>query len=115
VLWCGGPTAAALEGSRDQVRRAVEIQLATAFGTQPQRIRTAIRGLWWHDWSKDPYARGAYSYVKAGAKDPGRVLSRPEARTLFFAGEAAGDDTGTVEAALASGRRVARQIQRALP
>jgi hypothetical protein len=115
VLWCGGPTAATLEGARARVRRVVEAQLAAAFGTKPQRIRTAIRGLWWHDWSKDPYARGAYSYVQAGAKDPGRALSRPEGRTLVFAGEAAGDDTGTVEAALESGRRAARQAQRMLP
>jgi len=115
VLWCGGPTAATLEGSRAQVRRVVETQLAAAFGTKPQRIRAAIRGLWWHDWSKDPYARGAYSYVQVGAKDPGQGLSRPEGRTLVFAGEAAGDDTGTVEAALESGRRAARQAQRMLP
>lgn len=115
VLWCGGPAAATLGSSRAQVRRVVEGQLAAAFGTKPHRIRTAIRGLWWHDWSKDPYTRGAYSYVKAGSKDPGRLLSRPEGRTLFFAGEAAGDNTGTVEAALESGRRVARQILRALP
>ncbi|HET9939771.1 MAG TPA: NAD(P)/FAD-dependent oxidoreductase [Candidatus Eisenbacteria bacterium] len=115
VLWCGGPTSARLEGSRDQVQRVVETQLAAAFGTKPKQIRGGIRGLWWHDWSKDPYARGAYSYVQAGAKNPGRALSRPEGRTLFFAGEAAGTDTGTVEAALESGRRAARQVHRALP
>lgn len=115
VLWCGGPEAAALSGaSRNQVRRMVETQLAAAFGTKPQRIRAAVRGLWWHDWTADPYARGAYSYVRVGAKDPGRALSRPEGGTLFFAGEAAGDDTGTVEAALSSGRRAARQVHRAL-
>jgi monoamine oxidase len=115
VLWCGGPASATLDGSRDQVRRVVEAQLAAAFGMKPKRIHAGIRALWWHDWSKDPYARGAYSYVKAGARNPGRDLSRPEGRTLFFAGEAAGDDTGTVEAALESGRRTARQVQRALP
>ncbi|HEX5032568.1 MAG TPA: NAD(P)/FAD-dependent oxidoreductase [Candidatus Eisenbacteria bacterium] len=115
VLWCGGPASATLDGSRDQVRRVVEAQLAAAFGMKPKRIHAGIRALWWHDWSKDPYARGAYSYVKAGARNPGRDLSRPEGRTLFFAGEAAGDDTGTVEAALESGRRAARQVQRALP
>jgi len=116
VLWCGGPAAAAISGaSRGEIRKLVDHQLAAAFGMKPQRIRATLRALWWHDWSVDPYSRGAYSYVRAGAKDPGRTLSRPEGRTLFFAGEAAGDNTGTVEAALESGRRAARQVDRTLP
>ena len=115
VMWCGGTAAGDLSrGTRGEVRHAVETQLAAALGTKPPRIRAAVRGLWWHDWTADPYARGAYSYVKAGAANAGRSLSRPEGRTLFFAGEAAGDDTGTVEAALKSARRAARQVLRAL-
>jgi monoamine oxidase len=115
VMWCGGTTAGTLaHATRGEVRHAVEIQLAAALGTKAPRIRAAIRGLWWHDWTADPYARGAYSYVMAGAANAGRSLSRPEGRTLFFAGEAVGDDTGTVDAALQSGRRAARQVLRAL-
>jgi monoamine oxidase len=115
VMWCGGTTAGTLShAARGEVRQAVETQLAAALGTKPARIRAAIRGLWWHNWTADPYARGAYSYVRAGAANAGRSLSRPEGRTLFFAGEAVGDDTGTVESALRSGRRAARQVLRAL-
>jgi len=115
VMWCGGTTAGTLSrATRGEVRHAVETQLAAAHGTKPARVRAAIRGLWWHNWTADPYARGAYSYVKAGAANAGRSLSRPDGRTLFFAGEAVGDDTGTVEAALKSGRRAARQVLRAL-
>jgi monoamine oxidase len=115
VMWCGGTTAGDLaRATHGEVRHAVETQLAATLGTKPRRIRAAIRGLWWHDWTADPYTRGAYSYVKAGAANAGRSLSRPEGRTLFFAGEAVGDDTGTVEAALKSGRRAARQVLRAL-
>jgi monoamine oxidase len=115
VMWCGGATARDLSHAiRGEVRHAVETQLAAALRTKPTRIRAAIRGLWWHDWTADPYARGAYSYFKVGAANAGRSLSRPEGRTLFFAGEAVGDDTGTVEAALKSGRRAARQVLRAL-
>jgi monoamine oxidase len=115
VMWCGGTPAGALSNAtRGEVRHVVETQLAVALGAKPKRIRSLIRGLWWHNWTADPYARGAYSYVKVGASSPGRSLSRSQGSTLFFAGEAAGDDTGTVEAALKSGRKAARQVLRAL-
>jgi monoamine oxidase len=44
------------------------------------------------------------------------MLARPLAGTLFFAGEATDTEgaTGTVHGAIASGRRAARQVQRAL-
>ena len=38
-----------------------------------------------------------------------RALAKPLANTLFFAGEATSDQTGTVAGAIASGRRAARQ------
>jgi len=39
------------------------------------------------------------------------ALSRPLARTLFFAGEATeGDEIGTVSGVIASGRRVAGEV-----
>ena len=69
-----------------------------------------------HDWSLDPFSRGAYSYVVAGALDAPQAMTRPEAGTLFFAGEHT-DITGhwgTVHAALGSGLRAAAQIERAL-
>lgn len=51
----------------------------------------------------DPFARGAYSYVPAGALDAVDRLAEPVAETLFFAGEA----TDTVAGASASGERAA--------
>jgi monoamine oxidase len=64
-----------------------------------------------HDWTGDPYTRGAYSYALVGGALAGKRLMRPVEDTLFFAGEAIGEgDSGTVPAAIASGRRAARQI-----
>jgi monoamine oxidase len=67
-----------------------------------------------HDWSADAYARGAYSYVPAGALDASDEMSVPVAGTLYFAGEHT--DTsghwGTVHGALRSGLRAARRVLR---
>jgi hypothetical protein len=114
VAWSGGPRGADLYGApRRQVLRTLRGQLARELGTTPRSLTRTIRHVWWHNWDRDPYARGAYSYVRVGAGDPAKDLSRPEQNTLFLAGEATEAD-GTVEAALASGRRAARQVKLAL-
>ncbi len=69
-----------------------------------------------HDWSDDPFARGAYSYLAVGAGDARDVLGAPVDDTLFFAGEATARDGqgGTVNGALATGERAAREVAAAL-
>lgn len=115
VLWCGGPTGGALSRApRAVMSQAILAQLAVAFGISPRRVKAAIHRVWWHDWDHDPYARGAYTYHRVGAAEAHRELARPQQQTLFFAGEATEAKGGTVEAALASGRRAARQVLRAL-
>ncbi|MFT2748022.1 FAD-dependent oxidoreductase [Clavibacter sp. Sh2036] len=67
------------------------------------------------DWSGDPFARGAGSYLRPGATSADRdALARPVADRLFFAGEAtSADRPGTVAGAHASGLRAAAEVQRA--
>jgi monoamine oxidase len=69
-----------------------------------------------HDWSRDPFSRGAYSYPLVGGSDAAIALARPVRGTLFFAGEAADAEgrNGTVHGAIASGHRAAAQALRAL-
>ena len=71
---------------------------------------------WVADWKSDAYARGAYSYVPAGATDAVRRLAAAVGGTLFFAGEATepAGRSGTVSGAIASGRRAAREVVAAL-
>ena len=78
-------------------------------------MRRLVAAAWTHDWEHDPFARGAYSYQTVGGAEAPRALSRPMQRTLFFAGEATdtGGATGTVDGAISSGRRAARQAIRA--
>ena len=64
-----------------------------------------------HDWGRDPFARGAYSYVAVGGGNARAALAMPVDGTLFFAGEATSNDGqgGTVNGALETGERAARE------
>ena len=113
VGWSGGPRSAALQRLRNDELEALACrELGEVFGVAEERIRTALVGTHSFDWSADPFARGAYSYVAAGALDAPAAMAEPETGTLFFAGEHT-DTTGhwgTVHAALRTGLRAARQI-----
>jgi monoamine oxidase len=117
VAWSGGPKAAAIAV---RGRRAVEstaiAELAAALGLPRRAVTSRLVATWMHDWQHDVYSRGAYSYARVGGAGAARSLSQPVEDTLFFAGEAtaASGLTGTVEGALASGLRAARQVSRAL-
>ena len=69
-----------------------------------------------HDWTLDPLARGAYSYVGVGGLNARLTLAEPLEDTLFFAGEATSNDGqgGTVNGAFETGERAAREAAAAL-
>jgi monoamine oxidase len=70
-----------------------------------------LEAVYFHDWTADPYARGAYSYVSAGGLQAADSLAQPVENTLYFAGEhVAPGEWGTVHGAIASGRRAAKLI-----
>jgi monoamine oxidase len=111
--WAGGPRAAKLIG-RDAEELGAQAcsELAEVFGLPAQQVRNALIATHKHDWELDPFSRGAYSYVPAGALDAPAAMAEPQCDTLFFAGEHT-DTTGhwgTVHAALGTGLRAARQI-----
>src|SRR5690606_24652825 len=54
------------------------------------------------NWASDSFARGAYSYETPATAEAKKILQKPEQQTIYFAGEALGRTTGTVEAALES-------------
>jgi monoamine oxidase len=82
------------------------------FNSDRRLIENLLAASYFHDWQADPFSRGAYSYVAVGGFDAPGLLARPLADTLFFAGEATdiGGQNGTVQAAIASGKRAAREI-----
>lgn len=111
--WVGGPRAKSLQGrSAGELGRLACEELAQVFDVDEDIVRAALLATYAHDWSGDPFALGAYSYVPAGALDAPAAMTRPEADTLFFAGEHT-DVTGhwgTVHAAIRSGLRAAQQV-----
>ncbi|MBV8345351.1 MAG: FAD-dependent oxidoreductase [Candidatus Eremiobacteraeota bacterium] len=116
IAWAGGPKAVALHGlsEKELVERA-----RSGFGAlleQPELARREFeRGLT-HDWSRDPFSRGAYSYLAVGAAGARAGLAKPLSKTLFFAGEASSTDGqgGTVNGALHTGERAAAEAAAAL-
>jgi monoamine oxidase len=114
--WAGGPKAAALDGSSqaDMIARALD-GFAALLGAR-DLARSEFEGGLVHDWSNDPFARGAYSYVRVGGGDARAMLADPVAQTLFFAGEATSTDGqgGTVNGALQTGERAAAEAAAAI-
>jgi monoamine oxidase len=115
VGWCGGPKAAALaaldrEAIEDRARQA----LAREMRMRRAELDRLVDACWTHNWQRDPFARGAYSYPLVGGSEAGRALARPVRGTLFFTGEATAPDglNGTVEGAIAAGERAARHVLR---
>jgi monoamine oxidase len=116
VAWAGGPKAVALRGAAeaDLIERALN-----GFGAlfhEPELARREFEGALTHDWTRDPFARGAYSYVAVGPGDARAALAAPVDDTIFFAGEATSIDGqgGTVNGALETGERAAEQAAAAL-
>ncbi|MFL5618586.1 MAG: flavin monoamine oxidase family protein [Gemmatimonadaceae bacterium] len=114
VGWAGGP--AALELTTSGTFEDVTLdELARVFRLRRSRVDDLVESVHWHDWSSDPFVRGAYSYVGVGGVSAPRTLARTIGGRVFMAGEATDAESGgTVEAALASGERAARAVLRAL-
>ncbi len=111
--WVGGPHAWALAGRPDhEIFRHALYSLAAHLRCTEAELAEAIVAWHLHNWSADPYARGAYTFSQAGFEDAPAQLARPVRDTIFFAGEATADaqEIGTVHGALVSGQRAARAV-----
>jgi len=117
VAWRGGPGARELDELSEGAlaERAVR-GLAKQLGLPANRLLRLIEGVWHHDWTHDPFSRGAYSFQMVGGVDAPTEMARPLRNTLFFAGEAFDPEgrTGTVPGAIATGQRAAAQVKRSL-
>ena len=116
VGWAGGPAAMALGARPGEMASVAIASLAGVLGIDRRTLDRHVVATHHHDWARDPFARGAYSYALVGGSDAARTLARPVRGTLFFAGEATDAEgrTATVHGAIATGRRAAAQVVRAL-
>jgi len=116
VAWAGGPRATALRAhaTDDLVARARD-----TFGEllgAPDECAAAFDRGYTHDWRRDPFSRGAYTYLAVGGEGAREALAAPLDDTLFFAGEGTSLDgqAGTVNGALESGVRAAAEVAECL-
>ena len=111
--WVAGPLRQHVAGAdSDSLLGMALDSLASVLGVSRGRIERSLRGWHTHDWSRDPFALGAYSYVLSGGTGAYADLAKPLHNTLFFAGEATCGQghNATMEGALQSGKRAAREL-----
>lgn len=115
VGWAGGLRATSMIGATAEivVERAITA-LSRSLGMTKRHVAKGLTAAWTYDWGNDPFARGAYSYAMVGGSNAAKTLARAVEDTLFFAGEAcdAGGRNGTVNGAIATGVRAAKQVMR---
>jgi monoamine oxidase len=111
--WAAGTAAEKLLGrTPDELRKLAITSISETFRVPSASIEAQFMEMHFHDWSADPFARGAYSYPAAGGIEAAKTLAEPLERTLFFAGEATDFQgyNGTVHGPIKSGYRAAREV-----
>ena len=112
TAWCGGPRAARLDGDGDEdiIAAATESAraiLAGASGLAPEPVTVQ-----YHNWQRDPWSLGSYTYVAVGGSKARKALAKPLDGVLFFAGEATdtSGEASTIAGAIMSGTRAAQEV-----
>jgi monoamine oxidase len=112
TAWAGGPRAR-IQSVRWEATaaREVVVTLSRLLGVPVERAMSSLIGFQGSAFEHDPFARGAYSYVRPGGRQVHEQLAEPLAATLFFAGEATDAEyPATVAGAIQSGERAAGEI-----
>jgi monoamine oxidase len=111
--WAGGLQSVRL-GTNDgeRLRSLALTSLAHALGISREAVDEQVVSCHLHQWNQDPFALGAYTYVRVGGQDAHRALAQPIENTLFFAGEATVGRglNATMEGAIESGQRAGDEI-----
>jgi monoamine oxidase len=111
--WIGGPDTFRTNDNKDRLIEKAIYALEYIFNCSRKEITAQIKASYIADCVTDPFALGAYTYPMVGSAAARLTLANPVEDTLYFAGEALydGPAVGTVEAALVSGRNVAKKIR----
>jgi monoamine oxidase len=111
--WLAGPKALTLQTLRDEelIKKALH-SLSTIFNSGLIHLNQQLKKATVYNWSADPHFNGAYSYAVINGEEHMKEILRPVDNTVYFAGEGLhhGNEIGTVEAALQSGRNVSQQV-----
>ncbi len=113
--WKGGPGAEKLSNKTDEeIFQTGLNSLSVIFKMPVAELKHKIIASKVFNWLAEPYARGAYSYSYPSSVVARKKLNTPVDELIFFAGEAlyVKDSSGTVEAALISGKVVASKLRK---
>ncbi|RYZ66470.1 MAG: FAD-dependent oxidoreductase, partial [Proteobacteria bacterium] len=113
VGWQGGPQAEKLSRLTEEERvRAAVATLAKILDQPEEVLHQELESWYMHDWTKDPFSYGAYSFVGVNGDEKSERLTKPFSDTLYFAGEATHVEAerGTVDGAIETGVRAADQV-----
>jgi monoamine oxidase len=112
VGWVGGPDAGRFVGRAREYAVAQALgSLKQIFGVSEDSLGKLLLASYSHDWSADPFSRGAYAYLPVNGLEAQQALAQPVNGTLFFAGEATSvGHIGTVHGAIETGQHAARKI-----
>ncbi len=113
--WAGGNRADQLrDHSSDQLLDVGLKSLSAICDIPVAQLRDRLKWSVVKNWETEPRSLGAYTYSKPASAAAVAALMQPVNDTVYFAGEGIYDGTspGTVEAAIVSGQRVAKNIMR---
>lgn len=113
IGWVSGPPAKRyIHASTEELMEKALQSLATIFSISVTVLQQKLVGTEHHNWSADKFSCGAYSYNVVNGEELINSVLEPVENTVFFAGEGLhhGNEIGTVEAALQSGRNVAHRL-----
>ena len=112
--WLGGPGATAKSGDTDEsLLQTALLSLSAIFHLPPADLWKQLVHHKIICWQHHKHIKGGYSFNTTDSAEAKKILAHPVHNAIFFAGEALyrGQSQGTVEAALQSGRQVAKKIK----
>jgi len=111
--WLAGPKSKKYSNAKDEeiIELAID-SLSEILSLDKRIINEQMKSAKIFNWNKDPFTQGGYGYAKLKTKEAKVILNTPIQDTVYFAGEGLyqGTETGTVEAALATGFNAAQKI-----
>lgn len=113
IAWQGGPKATEMSRWTDFQKVTTALKtLSKLLNRSEDFLSDQLQAFYHHDWTRDPFSKGAYSYIRYGGVETSKKLSQVFEDRIFIAGEAtvAGAARGTVHGAWQSGLRASRQI-----
>jgi monoamine oxidase len=111
--WIAGPAATELKDKTlEEITELALTSLSNIFMIDKEKLRENLVHAAYFNWPSDPLSLGSYSYSMVGSENAYKELRKPVDDKIYFAGEALclGNESATVEGALASGLETAKKI-----